>query len=194
MTWLTLFGVTYYILVQDGDNFDPEFALTITSHSNLDDNGTVLPKPPVNDDCTNAIPLLLVDGTVSELGTTIRAFLENIYYYCGAAVGYHERKGVWYTVTGDRTKFMASTCGTATFNTEIAIYSSCGYTTTCIVANKDADWCGGTSRVFWDTVSNKMYYIIVHGVYGHPGNFTLLVSSSAFGQLLHIQAYHSTGI
>ena len=97
----------------------------------------------------------------------------------------------FFRVVGTGNTLTASTCnpGSATFDTVISVFTSCGFQ--CVAGNDDgpaADGCGtpGDSKVSWPSVLGEEYTIIVGGVRadskgGVPvtGDFNLLVSESS---------------
>lgn len=119
-----------------------------------------------NDLCGNADALSLGSSVLgSTQGTTANDFVA---LNCGE--GPVDSPGVWYTVvgTGDR---MRATLASASFDTRLTVYEgSCG-SPVCV---GDANNPGATQEsVTWCSTSGVVYRILVHGVGGATGSFSL---------------------
>lgn len=110
----------------------------------------------------------------STAGSTRNTILnDNIGPDCGG--GPVDSPGVWYVVTGTGDRMSASLRNTATFNTRLTVYSGgCGALSCVGEANVVGN--GGES-VSWCSTAGVDYYILVHGVAGASGTFTLDVNS-----------------
>jgi hypothetical protein len=93
--------------------------------------------------------------------------------------------GVWYRTTGTGERFTASSCGFATFDTIIVVFSkTCDSIAndagSCIAGDDDScDDFVGSSTVSWDTVANQNYYILVRGFSPSDlGDFELELSAA----------------
>lgn len=127
---------------------------------------------PANDNCANA--------------TVIGSFpysSGSLYTYCStndvpasvATCGAHYNN-VWYRLTGTGDRLTATTCGAASFDTEIHVYTgACGGMTE-LTCNDDA--CGTQSSISWCSTAGTIYYISV-GAYGSTGFGTYSLSVTA---------------
>jgi hypothetical protein len=98
-----------------------------------------------NGGCRNAYSID-VDTQTLYLGSTAAATVSDLAPSCGSAtVGVSP--GVWFEVAGDGMNIEASTCGGASFDTQISVYTGgCG-SLECVVGNND--FCGSQSSVLW---------------------------------------------
>jgi hypothetical protein len=98
-----------------------------------------------NSGCGNAYPVD-TDTQMLYLGSTAAAAVSDLAPSCGSAtVGVSP--GVWFEVAGDGMNIEASTCGGASFDTQISVYTGgCG-SLECVVGNND--FCEGRSSVLW---------------------------------------------
>ena len=74
-----------------------------------------------------------------------------------------------------------STCNQASFDTRLAVLTTCGLSSSVIAANDDIDGCTGfTSMITTNLVKNKIYYICIGSFSGATGTGTgtLTISSS----------------
>jgi hypothetical protein len=131
---------------------------------------------PANDLCANAITIGALPASVN--GTTTNATdSAGVTTNCVAGTHY---KDVWYkyTHTGANASITVSTCGGATWDTTISVYTgSCGALTS-IACNDDA--CSTQSSASFTAVAGTTYNIRV-GQYSSTsgGSFTLALSASA---------------
>lgn len=149
VTFSATSGVTYYILVSGLGTFNSgEFTMTVSCIA-----------PPANDNCASAQPITC--GS-SVNGTSVAASVST-----GEATA-----GVWYSIVGDGSTIAASTCGGATWNTFLEVLTGpCGGPYTTIASNNDA--CGTQSTVSFLSTTGVTYYVLVRGVGGATGTFTL---------------------
>jgi hypothetical protein len=98
-----------------------------------------------NGGCGNAYPVPS-DTQTLYLGSTEAAAVSDLAPPCGSATA-GVSPGVWFEVTGDGMNIEASTCGGASFDTQISVYTGgCG-SLECVVGNND--FCGSQSSVLW---------------------------------------------
>jgi hypothetical protein len=114
---------------------------------------TVIPPPPPNDECANAIPAVLgnnaFDSTTATTSSPAAA--------CGAL-----GSDLWYTFTpASSGTLTVATCGLSGSDTALAIYSNC---TTSIACNDD--FCGLQSTVSACVNANQTYLLRIGGFAG----------------------------
>jgi hypothetical protein len=83
-------------------------------------------------------------------------------------------KGVWYKFTGAGNDVFATTCFSETnFDTQLHVFSQCGYVNpTCVASNDDDASCSNSqSKVTWTAVDRQEYFIFVSGFGGREGIF-----------------------
>ena len=160
--WLSVPGVTYYILVHGSSEGD--FALTVDNFVSLQQN----------DLCINAEGPIFADDQVI-LGSTEGASFDNR-GYCGAS---NTGAGVWYMVFGTGERLKADTCHPSTnFDSKISVFSGIDCDTLQCVDGND-DGCGLQSSITWDTKEAELYWVLVHGFgTNKQGKFGLTVSGS----------------
>ncbi len=158
-----------------GENVDGTWTLSITDNFAGDDGSLNewcliptlgIPVSIPNDDCANAIAVAC-DQVVT--GTTVGSTEDN----AGTCGTDNTSPGVWYSFAGTGDFVTASTCGTATFDTKLSVFSgSCG-ALTCVGGNDDFSGCGLTSQVGFLSEVGTDYFILVHGFLGETGSFDL---------------------
>jgi Secretion system C-terminal sorting domain len=171
-------GVNYYIFVCGFSAQTGAFTLNLSCVT-----------PPVNDQCSGAIPLDCSNGTnavTTYSGSTVQASPNGDITGCQTATALYPT-GLWYSINGwnyATTPFTLSLCG-ASFNTQMAVWStpsSCTGPFTCVAGNDD--FCGTASQVSFTAASGNMYYVEVYGFYTAfysgpaTGTFTLSVSGN----------------
>ena len=136
-----------------------------------------------NDDCSGAAALDMQAGadaagaavlTASAAGTTSDATPDDV--GCGSNNG----NGRWYSFTGNGQATTASTCGAATFDSRLSVFTGdCG-ALVCVGNNDDGPGCPGfTSSYSWDSVEGESYLVYVHGYNsGAMGDYTLTVTAN----------------
>ena len=144
---------------------------------------TVLGSPPVNDLCSNAIPVLA--GSPAACGSTICATpspLGSIPPPCGGSA---DTPDVWYTFTPQCDgPVTVDTCGVCTnqgapFDTVLSIYSGSCEALTQLACNDDTGGaCGLQSRVTFTASAGTTYRIRVSGFAGTTGQFRLNVNQT----------------
>jgi len=122
---------------------------------------------PSNDQCLNAKQIFLQTRISGE---TTNASVDEI-AQCGNAMSDTGSGGVWYYTVGNGAEFGASTCATASFDTQIFVFSGSGCDQLeCVTSNDDS--CGTQSTVTWKTNFQEKYYIYVTG-FKETGAFQL---------------------
>jgi len=135
-----------------------------------------------NDACDDAFGPISLDEGNSPLfesyffGSTSAGATIDTVPSCGSASS-QEAPGVWYTIIGDGRAITASTCTGTDFDTQISIFtgSSCDELM-CVDGNNDA--CGSQSRVDFQSIQDQTYHVLVHGVGGTSGTFTMFIARS----------------
>ena len=128
------------------------------------------PGVPANDLCENAIEIQCQSLTP---GSTLGATADGT-DFCGTD---NTSPGVWYRFVGIGGVVTLSTCGQASFDTKISLFTgSCG-NLTCVGGVDDTAGCFGlTTRFDFFSVLGTTYYILVHGFGNATGTFTLGVA------------------
>lgn len=117
--------------------------------NNIDDDGdgdidcedSDCPACNDNDQCEGAISLTLsADAlSVSVEGTTSGATRDAETATCGPSTA----PGIWFSVVGLGANMSASTCGNATYDTRISVFTGACGALTCVTQNDDAPWLRG---------------------------------------------------
>jgi hypothetical protein len=160
-------GNTYYILIDTWPAPPSPCPGTVTITS-----AAAPPGPPANDACANAIPISCVSGGTAS-GTTVNATVDAL-PTCGTTI---TSPGVWYSfVAGVVPSITVSTCGGATWDTKLSVFTgNCG-ALVCVGGNDDA--CSlQSSYTINNPVVGATYYVLVHGFSAATGPFTLSVSN-----------------
>eukprot|EP00978_Attheya_sp_CCMP212_P016812 scaffold44411_cov45-Attheya_sp.AAC.1 len=140
-----------------------------------------------NNICEGAHPIMLGD----DVTDVIEASLENGATVvpqapsCGSATS-PTGPGVWYTVTGNGGTITASTCNGTDFDSQVSVFTGgiCGQLT-CVDGNFTA--CGGSqSLVNFPSIQNQTYHVLVHGLDGASGNFTLVIANARLVMLFDL--------
>ena len=133
--------------------------------------GTAFGQAPINDDCSNAI-LANPGNPAAIVGTTVGASVSNA-SFCGSNV---TSPSVWYKVIGNGGPITVSTCGQATFDTKLSVYTGNCNNLQCITGNDDGSGCNYfTSELTFNSISNQEYFIMVHAFGTLSGTFNLSV-------------------
>ncbi len=129
---------------------------------------TALVAQPANDNCADAIPTgNVIDFAFSTIGATTDGNAHSAECVGGTSDSLYN--DIWYLYTPDFTgEAEFSTCGTADFDTNIAIYapgSACPPTVDdLIVCSEDAPGCSGfTSRTIWQVEAGMTYVVRIGG-------------------------------
>lgn len=158
---------TYYIPVFADEAFlDPLGDYTITV--------SVSECPPVasNDLCDNAIAIACGELVT---GNTFGATPDN----APDCVTTNTAPGIWYSFTGTGDYVELSTCGTATFDTKISVFTGGCAGLTCVTGNDDGSGCSGfTSVAGFVSQPGVEYLILVHGFDDAAGAFDMTVTCS----------------
>jgi len=150
-------GTVYYILVHQFSATGGTFNLAITCT-----------EPVANDVCANAIE---IPCGGSAMGTTIGASADNA-GTCGTT---NTQPGVWYKFVGTGNPTRVSTCGGATWDTKISVFSGTCGSLVCVAGNDDA--CALQSAVDFTSTAGTTYYFLVHQFGATGGTFTLSVTT-----------------
>ena len=167
-------GITYYVYVYGYGTSSGTFVMNVSC---------VEPPEATYDICAGALPIACGENVFgSTVGATNGGDPTS---YCGTTPGYH---GVWYTFVGDGSTYTtASTCGTASFDTKINVYSGSCNALVCEGGNDDVSGCSGfTSEVTFDTVSGTTYYILVSSYSSSSsgeGEFELTLTCANSGRM-----------
>jgi hypothetical protein len=86
-------------------------------------------------------------------------------------------RGLWYTFTGTGEEVTLSTCGNATYDTKISVFTGTCGAFTCVAGNDDAPGCADNSSeaVFLST-NGTTYFVYVHGYGDAQGAFSLAMT------------------
>jgi regulation of enolase protein 1 (concanavalin A-like superfamily) len=143
-------------------------ALNFNPLADIDDGSCIY--PPANDLCSNAIAISC-DQTLS--GTTVNSTFDNV----GICTVSNTSPGVWYSFVGTGTPATVSTCGQATFDTKLSVFTgNCG-SLVCVGGNDDFSGCSGfTSRITFPTTMGTTYRVLVHAFSSNSGNFSLTLT------------------
>jgi hypothetical protein len=159
-----------------------EVYLAADTRSTYSLNFSVTTPAPSNNECTGATAI--GDGTANfnTFGATNSA--NAIPASCNDGGGTAINKDVWFKYTASCSgTASASTCGTAGFDTNIAIYdgAACPGAGTSVLACNDtgAGCSGGTSTVEWEAVEGGTYYIRLGSPGSGAGTGTLATSCTA---------------
>ncbi len=137
--------------------------------------------PPANDLCDDAIDVTANVNGAPVAGTTVGSTFDNV-GTCGAS---NTSPGVWYkfTATGNG-QATVSTCGAASFDTKLSVFTGTCASRTCVGGNDDFTGCtGSTSQLSFATTAGTTYYILVHGFNAAVGTFNLTVTQVIFPEI-----------
>ncbi|MBM4006316.1 MAG: hypothetical protein FJ292_01935 [Planctomycetes bacterium] len=146
-----------------------EVSLSTDTRNTYSLNFSVTTPAPANNECSGATAIGDATSSFNTFGATNSA--NAIPASCNDGGGTAINKDVWFKYTASCSGVAsASTCGTAGFDTNIAIYdgASCpGASTAVLACNDTGVGCsGGTSTVEWEAVEGGTYYIRI----GSPGS------------------------
>lgn len=164
VSWLSSPGVDYFILVHGFLSETGSFDLTMDC----------VPPPP-NDLCSAPIALACgqtVSGTtnIASVETNVNASI------CGTPIN---GPGVWYSTVGDGSTYILSTCGTATFDTRISVFTGSCDIPVCVGGVDNTLGCdNNTSEYFWQTTPGEPYLILIHTGNALTGPFDLSLTCS----------------
>jgi hypothetical protein len=126
---------------------------------------TSLAQAPANDLCSTATPIAC-GQTVT--GSTLNATIDQAPVCTGMTIA---KYGVWHSFAGNGERVTLSTCGGASWDTQIGVYSGSCAALVCVAGNNNA--CGRQSRVTFLSAVGTTYYIWVTGVIDARGNYSL---------------------
>ena len=144
---------------------------TVTNTLGVLDFSTDSLSPPDNDDCINSISVAcgeVVEGITSFANTSLNG------EFCGTTI---DSPGIWYSIVGDGSLLIASTCDMADYDTKISVFTNECDSLICIDGNDDNFPCANnTSEVSWQSNIGEQYFLLIHGFNGQTGTFMLEVS------------------
>jgi hypothetical protein len=157
----TLYGATYFILVHGTNDATGNFQITRTC--------IVTP----GDDCNIAFDLPC-NSTIT--GSTVGALYDHGVPICNNLSS--GNGGIWYTFMGNGLNNIISTCTAADFDTRLLVYEGSCDNLICVTANDN--YCENKSEVNFFAESGVQYYLLIDGWNsGNPipdggqGNFTI---------------------
>jgi hypothetical protein len=126
------------------------------------------------DTCENASPVAV--DTVVEGSTANTSVNDNVGPDCG--LGPVDSPGVWYSVSGTGGLMTASLCGGSDYDTRLTVYEGGCFGLSCVAdANDSCPGVGINEEVSWCSGLGVEYLILVHGVGGAEGLFSLEVTT-----------------
>ncbi len=130
---------------------------------------------PTNDACVEAIDLTVGETHSSGTRTATVDAGAAAAGVCGSNTGLTEYRGTWYRFQGDGSTLRLSLCGTASFDSQITVYTGGCTQLACYSGNDDvvADCAANSSRLDMPTVSGEWYWALVHGYDTANGAYTL---------------------
>ncbi len=123
-----------------------------------------------NDTCGTA-PTLSVPSATG--GATLNALPDAGLPACGAAF---DSPGVWYSIIGTGGLMTASLCGGASYDSRVTVFEGACGSLSCV--DNANDTCASQESASWCSTTGVPYKIMVSGVGGQEGVFTLNVSSA----------------
>jgi hypothetical protein len=160
VTWPSVAGANYYILVQGFGGQVGNFGLNVLCQGEEGPPG-----------CADATDVGCGD---TVYGSTVGAPFPAV-PTCGTS---NTTSGVWYRLIGTGGPIEVNTCDPASnYDTKITVFSGpCG-NLSCVGGNDDAACPYGNllSRVNFNSVAGQVYHILVHGFSSQTGNFGLNV-------------------
>ncbi|KAH3744026.1 hypothetical protein Pelo_14586 [Pelomyxa schiedti] len=165
VTWVSVAGNLYYILVSGYGSATGIFQLTVLEET-----------PSVNDDCTGAIDLSTQIYPYTAFGSNLYSIPSGGDCDVGSTT-----KGIWYKISGSSQTLRIDTCRTeTTFDTEYEFYSGCdaatGLGTGCISTIIDDEYCVGleaadraSSTFTTSKDANVYYWLFISGYDGAQG-------------------------
>ncbi len=169
ITWAGTAGTAYYIRVAGYGGATGTFKV------NVNGGGGVI--PPANDNCSGMTEVALGSNPFTTVGATTDGPTPS-----GCGTGNID-KDVWFRYAslcdGDLT---ISTCGTASFDTKLAVYSSVGCTNLAgrFITCSDND-CGSQSTITIPVATGQSYTIRVGGANGAQGTGQLVLTCTPAG-------------
>jgi len=183
-SWCSHVGVTYLIRVYGWDGDTGEFTLEVSDDGVVccasSDPCAPAPSPPFND-----LWAVVLQGDPLPIPTTV------IGYTCDASLTEEQPEcadpnywggDVWYKVVGTDNALTVSTCGGASYDTQLAVYTVDNGELVC-VGGADGALCPEAayislvpSRFAWCSTDEEIYLIRVYGWGGERGEFTLEIT------------------
>lgn len=159
-------NTTYHILIGGYSGAAGNFALAVQASPNI----------PSNDHCASALPIAVNGGSGGENAGATTGGGDPL-PSCGLMT-----KDVWYMfVAPSCGAFTATTCGSATFDTVVAVWQGpCGSLTQVGCIDDNCAAAGGNlhSTVAFAGTQGTTYYISVGGFAGGFGSFSLFLTGS----------------
>lgn len=133
---------------------------------------TTLAQPlAVNALCSDALPITCGDAVN---GSTVNGLLATAPTCAGANI---TAPGVWYRFSGNGDDVTLATCGLASFDSKISVFTGSCAALVCAGGNDDGVGCSGnTSTVTIPTQNGTDYLVLVHGYLTNTGTFTLTMT------------------
>ncbi|MSR28355.1 MAG: hypothetical protein EXS03_02120 [Phycisphaerales bacterium] len=162
-------ATTLYLRVYLASDTRNDYSMTIT----------LTTPPPVNDTCSAAT--VIGNGAFAFNTTAATTATLNLPTSCNEGGGVALNKDVWYRYTAPCAgTAQASTCGTAAFDTRIAVYggAACPTSASAVAACSDnATGCAAyTSQATWNATAGSVWYIRVGAPAATSGDGTLTTS------------------
>ena len=142
-----------------------------------------------NDSCNDAWgPISPVEGSSLFgpyfFGSTSAAATIDTVPNCGSA-STPTAPGVWYTIVGNGGTIAVSSSSTGTnFDSQISVFTGSCDQLACVDGNNDAF--GSQSRVDFRSNQDQSYHVLVHGIGGASGNFTLAATTNRLATLIDL--------
>lgn len=158
-------------LVDFETTFLQEYAIIVSN--NLTDVGSSYEMEIVasNDECGTAFGPLSAGDLVR--GSTIGATEDDV-ALCGGVTS--RGAGVWYSFTGTGDTVTVFTCSEFTdFSTQLTLFKGDGCGSLTCVASKEGN-CGKDAWLQYEFEESSVYFVLVSGKPGFPGNFVLQVA------------------
>ena len=129
---------------------------------------------PANDNC--ATPTAIGNSGIAFNTATATNSTPSLPTSCDEGFGIVMNNDLWYAYTAVCTgTATASTCGAATFDTRIAVYSSCA--SAVIACSDNASGCtGNTSKASWPVTAGSVSYVRIGSATSATGTGTLTLS------------------
>jgi hypothetical protein len=151
--WEAESNKVYFILVSEASTATKNFTLTLATHDSLE--GALGPIVPASN--------TIVTGSIIGADTPLDVPA------CGSASAPCSVAGVWYLVVGNGQTITASTCGSSvSLDTQISVFLPGNL---CVDGNDN--FYSTKSQVAWSSVSDQIYFVLVHGKNSSEGSFAL---------------------
>lgn len=169
VSWFTEEGMEYLVLLH---GYGTRYGAFEVSYNEIGTFGE-------ESDCQNSM-LIIPDGT-SILGNATWNEPSNPIGYCGFGGSTSEGAGSWFKTVGTGQTWTASTCSSTTdFPARVSVYEGTSCSDLVCLDNAESSPCGDQNAVTWETTTDKVYYILVHGKDpGSQGSFVLTLEETA---------------